>query len=245
MDDCLSPWARTGCDDHLKVCPVCRARLAELQSITRGLSMLARAAPPSDLAGSISDALMIEAAARESYPELPLPARINNWLRPRLMPYTIGSFASVVLFFAMFAGLRPHVIALREAAFVARQAESTGADLNQPLTPENYAALRAPYSVESPSLNPDGALAALMWSHSHRGRHSGSDDMIIVADVFSNGVASLTGVMQPPRDRRMLEELETALRKDAAFVPASFDHRPETMRVVFAVQRVEVSERSF
>jgi hypothetical protein len=207
--------------------------------------MLGRVAPPFDLSISISEALMIEAAARQRYPKLTLPARVDNWLRPRLVPYAIGSFTSVLLFFAMFAGLRPHVIALREAALVINQAESPGPDLNQPLTPENYAALRAPWSVESPSLNPDGALAALMWSHTHHGRGSGSDDMIIVADVFSNGVASLADVMQPPRDRRMLEELQTALRKDAAFVPASFDHRPDTMRVVFAVQRVDVRERSF
>ena len=32
------------------------------------------------------------------------------------MPYTVGSFASVIMFFLMFAGLRPHFVALREAA---------------------------------------------------------------------------------------------------------------------------------
>ena len=32
------------------------------------------------------------------------------------MPYTVGSFASVILFALMFAALRPHFVALREAA---------------------------------------------------------------------------------------------------------------------------------
>ena len=32
------------------------------------------------------------------------------------MPYTVGSFASVIMFFLMFAALRPHFVALREAA---------------------------------------------------------------------------------------------------------------------------------
>jgi hypothetical protein len=69
--------------------------------------------------------------------------------------------------------------------------------------------------------------------------------MVVVADVFSNGSASLAGVVQAPRDKQMLDEFERALRKDAAFVPASMDNRPETMRVVFAVQKVDVDDRNF
>jgi hypothetical protein len=69
--------------------------------------------------------------------------------------------------------------------------------------------------------------------------------MVIVADVFTNGSASLANVVQAPRDRRMLQEVANALQRDAAFVPASLDRRPETMRVVFSVQRVEVHERGY
>jgi len=69
--------------------------------------------------------------------------------------------------------------------------------------------------------------------------------MVVVADVFSNGAASLADVMHAPRDRRMLEDFDKALRQDAAFVPASLDRRPETMRVVFSVQRVNVRERNY
>jgi hypothetical protein len=69
--------------------------------------------------------------------------------------------------------------------------------------------------------------------------------MIVVADVFSNGAASLADVVQAPKDRRMLDDFETALRRDAAFVPASLDRRPYTMRVVFAVQKVDVDDRNF
>ncbi len=66
--------------------------------------------------------------------------------------------------------------------------------------------------------------------------------MIVVADVFSNGSASLADVVQAPRNKSMLDEFESALRQDAAFVPASFDRRPDTMRVVFAVQKVDVDD---
>jgi hypothetical protein len=68
--------------------------------------------------------------------------------------------------------------------------------------------------------------------------------MVIVADVFKRHCFT-ANVVQAPRDRRMLQDVENALRQDAAFVPASIDKRPETMRVVFSVQRVDVRERGY
>ena len=168
------------------------------------------------------------------------------------MPYTIGSFASVILFALMFAALRPHFVALREASLqgngvILLRTPSFAYDLNKPVTPEDFAASRAPFAEQSPSLNPGGALAALTraYAHPHSNSYDDPDDMIVVADVFSNGSASLADVVQPPRDKRMLVEFESALRQDAAFVPASLDRRPDTMRVVFAVQKVDVDDRNF
>lgn len=165
------------------------------------------------------------------------------------MPYTVGSFASVILFALMFAALRPHFVALREAAIqnspvIVIHSISPMYDLNKPVDAEAFAASRAPYAEESPSLNPEGALAALTRSYAHpaRGAAKDSDDMIVVANVFSNGSASLAGVVLAPKDKRMLDDFETALRQDAAFVPASLDRRPDTMRVVFAVQKVDVDD---
>jgi hypothetical protein len=165
------------------------------------------------------------------------------------MPYSVGSFASVVLFFAMFVGLSPHFMALQKAA---RQMEtvmvfrsSPGFDLNKPVSSEDFSARRAPLPKQSPSLNPGGALAALTGSYASPSVQQEGDDMIVVADVFSNGAASLAGVVQAPRDRQMLTDFEVALRQSAAFVPASLDRRPDTMRVVFTVQKVDVRDRSF
>jgi hypothetical protein len=242
IDDALSLPARVAVDEHLKTCPVCRSHAVELRSITRGLSMLRRPTPPIDLNESITDALLIEAAARRQSPQPSLLLRLAYWLEPRLMPYTIGSFASVIMFAAMFAGLRPHFIALREAAN--QSAFAVRPNLYQPVTPAVYAASRAPFAEQSPSLNPTGALAALTRQYAHPHEEDG-DDMVVIATVFSNGAASLSGVVQPPRDRRMLDEFELALRQDAAFVPASMDRRPDTMRVVFAVQKVDVRDRNF
>ena len=67
--------------------------------------------------------------------------------------------------------------------------------------------------------------------------------MVVIADVFSNGTVSVADVMHAPRDRRMLDDFQAAIRNNAAFVPSSLDRRPETMRVVFAIQRVEVRDQ--
>jgi putative zinc finger protein len=251
LDDVLSPPMRLAVDDHLNTCPICRAQAAELRTLSRSLSQLTRPAAPATLASSITDSLMIEAAAQRQTPELSFRERIALWLEPRLMPYGVGAFASVVLFISMFAALRPHFVALQEAA---RQSNSllatqsnTRYDLNQPVTPKDFSARRAPFAEQSPSLNPAGALAVLTSSYARPRQDvaQDGDDMIVIADVFSNGAASLADVVQAPRDRQMLADFEVALRQSAAFVPASLDRRPDTMRVVFTVQKVDVRDRSF
>src|SRR6185295_11333458 len=110
LDDCVSLPARVAIDEHLNRCPVCRAEVADLRSLTRSLKMMTRPTPPPYLAETISDLLTIEAAARRQAPKPPLGRRIARFLEPRLMPYTVGSFASVFLFFMMFTALRPHFV---------------------------------------------------------------------------------------------------------------------------------------
>lgn len=252
VDDGLTPDARAICYGHLEVCPVCRAHLADLRSIRHRLAMLSRPSPPVDLIPSINNALVTKAVAERARSNATFGDVISEWLQPRAMRYAFSSLASLVLFASVFVALRPHMLALHEAALafdapVANQPADplrVRFDITKPISPESYAALRSPYNAESPSLNPGGALATLTWSpiHVHRDGRQDADDMIVVADVFSNGAASLADVMQAPRDRRLLEEFEKALRKNAAFVPAALDRRPETMRVVFSVQRVDVRE---
>lgn len=251
IDDVLPPPVRATVDEHLDRCPVCRSHTAELRSLSRSLRQLSRPVAPLELASSINDALMIEAAARRQSPQRSVREQLAMWLEPRLMPYSVGSLASVVLFFSMFVALSPHFMALQRAA---RQMEtvlvfrsSPGYDLNQAVSSEDFSARRAPFAEQSPSLNPGGALAALTGSYAnpHLNVNQDGDDMIVVADVFSNGAASLADVVQAPRDRQMLADFEIALRQSAAFVPASLDRRPDTMRVVFTVQKVDVRDRSF
>jgi hypothetical protein len=256
IDDCVSLPARVAIDEHLDRCPVCRAEVADLRSLTRSLSSMTRPKPPVDLADTITDLLTIEAAARQAI-KPSFRVRVARFLEPRVMPYTVGSFASVILFFLMFTALRPHFVALREAALrnnggsvIMVQPYEPQYDLFQPVSQQDFAERRAPFGEQSPSLNPTGSLAALSraYSHPHARYYADgdSDDMIVVTDVFSNGSASLADVVQPPKDKRMLDDFESALRRDAAFVPASLDRRPDTMRVVITLgPKVQVDSRNF
>jgi hypothetical protein len=261
VDDCVSLPARVAMDDHLDRCPVCRAEVAELRSLTRSLKMMTRPTPPAGLAETITDLLTIEAAARLT-PKPSWGRRVARFLEPRLMPYTIGSFASVILFFLMFTALRPHFVALREAALSAALNNGSGEyevstvrtipgyDLFEPIDPKKFAESRAPYGEESPSLDPRGALAKLTRTysrlHATYNDNGDADEMSIAFVVFTNGTASLVDVVQPPRDRRMLDNVESAIRKNAPFVRASYDRRPDTMRFVLTLgTKVEVDSQNF
>lgn len=259
VDDGLTAEARDMCYQHLEVCPVCREHVAELRKLRSGLAMLSTPAPPADLAVSINAALTAEATRQKARRQETTMDRLNDWavrwVQPRPARYAFSSIASIIIFTCVFAALRPHMIALHEATLAFEQVQITAApgdqyyilgyDINKPISPESYAALRTPFNSESPSLNPRGALATLGTDAVNRNSRQSDDDMMIVADVFLNGSASLANVMHAPRDRQMLEDFQQALRTNAAFVPAAMDRRPETMRVVFSVQRVDVRDRNY
>jgi hypothetical protein len=252
-DDGLTEDERVRCDRHLEVCPVCRDEIAQLRSLRLRLATMQSPAVPANLAPAIQNALRAEVfvqRARRRAPKSEIFVDfISAWLQPRAMRYAFSSIVSILLFGSVFMALRPHMVALHEAAnaFDEFTAVSTVApghyNINEPISPSNYAALRVPYNAESPSLNPKGGIATLDLAEAHRAQHN--DEMVVIADVFSNGTASLADVMHAPRDRRMLDDFQAALRNNAAFVPASLDRRPETMRVVFSIQRVEVRERNY
>jgi anti-sigma factor RsiW len=260
VDDGLTVEERLACTQHLEVCPVCRAHVGQLRALRSSLAMLSKPEPPADLIPAINIAVAAAAAEQRALRNASPMDRINDfafkWLQPFAMRYAFSSVASIIIFTAVFAALRPHMIALHEATLAFEQIQLTttpddyflaGYDITKPISPQSYAALRTPFNAESPSLNPSGALATLGWQIDSRQRAErvSDDDMVIVADVFTNGSASLANVMHAPRDRRVLLDFERALRQNAAFVPAALDRRPETMRVVFSVQRVEVRERNY
>jgi hypothetical protein len=252
LDDALTTEARACVDAHLDVCPFCRLRLDETRAVVRRLALVSPPALPASLSAQIINAIAIERAAQTARAQAP-QAILISWLRPRLMPYTIGAFASLLLFFIVASALRPHMRTLRDLAAAAREEPVSPNDViwfhpaRMAHSPEEYAANRGGFSNESPSLDPNGALAALIsTSASNRHHHRfDDDDMVFVADVDAQGGARLAEVIQPPRDKQMLRELQKALRQTPAFVPAATDGRPEMMRVVFVMEKVKVEDKAY
>ncbi|HEY7784914.1 MAG TPA: zf-HC2 domain-containing protein, partial [Pyrinomonadaceae bacterium] len=52
VDDCLTLPVRAAVDEHIDRCPVCRAELAKLKTLTRSLRNLTPPIVPSDLVSS-------------------------------------------------------------------------------------------------------------------------------------------------------------------------------------------------
>lgn len=259
-DDELTANARAACDEHFISCPVCRAELAETKAIARRLASISRPAPPANLARQISDRLNTERVVlAQSAPRVPAQrlttTAVLRWFAPRAMPVSIGVVASVLLFVTVIGALVPtmrtlHVlertslIEFGAANSDEALASTRGYDVTQPITAAEYVASRSPYTSISPSIDPRGALATSV-AHLSDTAGGGDDDMLVVADVFSDGQASLAEVVNAPRDSRMLDDLQAALRSTPAFVPSRLDNRPPTMRVVFMVQRLDVRATTY
>jgi len=252
IDNQLETAERQALNEHLLSCPVCRAELDAERSMVNSLRKITQPNVPIDLSSSISRSLRIESAADKSQPELSLREFVWRWVRPRIMPYTIGTFASLLFFSLMFMGLRNSLMAFRAQEYSQQQPieirrvllENGGVieyAVYSSTTPRAFAEGRAPFSFVSPSINPNGALAELNMSPYLT---ESEDDMVVITDVFANGIASLAGIIQPPRDPKMIDEFQRALKKNPAFVPADYDGRPQTIRVVFVVQKVAVNEVS-
>ena len=150
LDGALSHEAGAALAEHLGACPVCRHQLEETRAIVRGLSLMARPAPPPRLAASIRDALVIERAARNATPRLSLAEQVMRWLSVRVMPYSVGAIYSAVLFVAVFGALKQQMSILRnlaearalESGQPAPWSEGGGYDVTRPLSPDLAAAAR-------------------------------------------------------------------------------------------------------
>jgi hypothetical protein len=72
------------------------------------------------------------------------------------------------------------------------------------------------------------------------------DEVVLVADVLSTGIARITQVVEPSKNKSTMEKLEKALQNDAEFapfVPSNLDNRSENMQIIFKIQTVEVKEK--
>ncbi len=253
-DDILTDQERDVLDVHLVACPLCRQSLADLQEIRTSLRVLARPAMPLHILNSLKIAVANELEAANPAPQFYVfNETFGEWARKRLMPFSIGTVASLVLGITLLWSLMSSVNNPQQnGEFVQNQPFSekpvllAKANPNQnsdelDLTPTQYAATRLSVANESPSINPQGALIALTKSMM-RGEMM-DEEVVIVADIFGNGLAQITEVVEPSKNRYAVYEIEKALQTDstyAPFVPSNLDNRSDSVRVIFKFQSVNV-----
>lgn len=256
LDDCLIGQERAIVDEHLARCPLCRQKLADFQVLRNNLRVLPRPALSNDLLAAMRN--RVAQAAESNQPKFALlhTETFRQWVQKRLVPYCVGTAASLLfgltllwsLLSAAYIPVKNMELAKVESpakptTVLLSNSNSSGfaSENDYELNAAEYANARLLVSNGSPSLNPQGALVALTRSIV-RGNMK-DDEVVIVADVFGDGLARIAEVVEPSSDLQAVRELEKALRDDpnyAPFVPASFDKRSETVRVIFKINRVDI-----
>ncbi len=249
-DDILNAAERADLDAHLDTCPLCRQALSEYQEVRNSLRSLARPAMAGDFLASLRLAVASELVPAIRTPVFHVIENRRSWLDTWMMPSAVGTFASVVFGLFMLWGILStardpndfvSLSAPPETAVMLASSNPLIGSESIDIVPADYAITRLAIAGESPSVNPQGALVALTKSLV-RGEMN-DEEVVVVADVFGNGLARIAEVVEPSHNSRAIEHLQKALESDpvyAPFVPASFDKRSDRMRVVLKIQNVNV-----
>lgn len=259
IDDCLSSAERAALEAHLPKCPLCRQKLSEYKDLRSALRLVPRPAVPADLLRNVRAAVAARAAHKGGSPVFaPLFAEsLSERVRHFLMPYTVAVFASVFIGVSLFFVIDAPDVNPLEAARIAPPAAENASPVI--LANSDFERVREDLGLDPaagdfqtisltdtpPSINPAGALVALTKSFV-RGKMK-DEEVVIVADVFSSGIARVSEVVEPPKDERILLEIQEALEKnpdEAPFLPAKADNRSDKVTFIFKIQRVDVVDDS-
>lgn len=249
FDDVLSSEQISDIDAHLDVCPVCRQKVADMGEIRNALRAIVRPQISQARLKAIRSSVGAQLSPAAATPGFRTIESSGSWASRWLMPYTVGAAASVVFGLTLLSLMLTPIDQSRLLTNAGRSAATNETRLllanTDPmaleLTPSQYAGSRLSVAGESPSINPSGALVALTKSFM-RGEMK-DDEVVVVADVFGNGLARIAEVVEAPHDRRKIEELQKALQSDPAyapFVPSKLDRRADSIRVVLKIQSVDV-----
>lgn len=251
LDASLTEDERAFVDEHLAQCLSCRQRLADFEDLRNNFRALARPEIPNHVLNSVRSAVELKSIERQfSFFD---SENFRRWMERRLMPYGVGVVTTFLMAFlllgTLLSGVRQPIemaksVSPRQSAIMLSNPR-TFPDLewnDVAISPQEFAQNRISVSGESPSVNPSGALIALTRSFV-RGEMK-DEEVVIVADVFSNGLAQISEVIEHPSDEQILYDLDKALKTDPAFapfVPASFDKRADSVQIVLKIRRVDVN----
>lgn len=243
FDGGLNPEERLVIDAHLPECPLCRQKLSEFEELYLGLKSVPSLAAPDELVATIRASVADQLAPSIGSPVFRLIDRRRNWMDVWLMPSVTGVAATLVLGLALLTFVGSPTVSLTAQDDPTYETQ-TYVLPTYDLSPGQYAETRLAIAGESPSINPKGALVALTKSLV-RGEMR-DDEVVVVADIFGNGLAQIAEVVEPSHDRNAVGELQKALQSDpryAPFVPANMDQRSDNVRVILKIQNVNVNVR--
>ncbi|MBA2494000.1 MAG: zf-HC2 domain-containing protein [Acidobacteria bacterium] len=250
LDDILTGEERATLDEHLARCPLCRQKLADFQILRRDLHILPRPELSNNLMMAVRNSVAWEVKSKQ--PSV-FTEDFRRWLQMRLMPYSVGVATALFLGFTLLwtllsAANNPPEFELAKVEPMSKTTvmlTNTNSELPSnefELSAADFAAARILVSGDSPSVNPNGALIALTKSIV-RGKME-DDEVVVVADVFGDGLAQIAEVVEPSKDRNAVSELEKALNTNSDYAPpfvtANLDQRSNIVRVVLRIQRVNV-----
>ncbi len=249
-DDVLSAEERKKIAGHVSSCPLCRQALEDYRHLRTDSQAIKRIEMPAALSVSIKSAL----SAHLDRPVITIATEstqsFNEKLMHWLMPYSVGTVAAslfiLVFLFVMMSDLQSSVTILQarsqdDSSLLLANAntDEIGEDL---YLPRQYGGVVL--ATTPPELNPAGALVALTKSIV-RGNMK-DEEVVVVADVFGNGLARIAEVVDPPGNERAMRELQRAFETDpekAPFKPSKFEKDIDRVRVVLRINRVDVSDK--
>ncbi|HUF04869.1 MAG TPA: zf-HC2 domain-containing protein [Aridibacter sp.] len=244
-DNVIDDDVRTAIEAHLPTCPLCRQELDEYRELRLGLRRLGNPEIPFELSGKIVASLPTRrrdpGLFGQLYPKKGIGERISHWL----MPFGAGAVgtAAFALLFLSFMFVRPANGLFDEPRPEVSKIEIESLPYTSNLDGSSPDYLRVEIPDTSPEVNPTGALIALTRSIV-RGKMS-DEEVVVVADVFGNGIANIAEVVDPPNDDEAMRELRRAFEtnpEDAPFLPAKMPRNSDAVRVVLKIQRVDVSQ---
>lgn len=250
IDDILSDNECSLLKEHLPRCPLCRQKLSEYRELRNDLRVISRPAVPFALLQNVKNAVSAKIGYSQPMFSPLFTESFAERIRHFIMPYSVATFASLLIVVSLFLliDLQPDSNSLEVALF--EQSETSSAVL---LANSNTDKVRKNLSLDSdsfqgitltdtpPSINPKGALVALTKSFV-QGKMK-DEEVVVVVDVFSNGTAKVSGVVEPPKDEQTMWEIQNALETnsvDASFLPAKADERSDKVTFIFKIQRVDV-----
>jgi hypothetical protein len=227
--------------DHVAECASCREHLEATRSVVASLRAMPAPAVPFGLAERT-----LMAIDREAEPEVSIVTRRHMHLAPhyhgslldiarqlfvdyefKLVAYSVGLCLSFVMFGSLLLSLRP---ILSISPFEPPSERAVWITPMEGALLSNHA---VPVAYSLPRISDGNALVDYA--------RFGTGDLVVIAEVSTDGRGQVVEVLSGPHDERAVGELSIALNRPRTFVPAfAVSGRPVASRVVLFVEQVDI-----